>query len=70
LFGVSVVAVCLKVGMTRANYYARRKARRRRQVDEVLVAELVRAERQLQPRLGTRKLQVLIQGNWWWLGSS
>jgi putative transposase len=47
--------------MTRANYYARRKSRRRRQVDGELVAELVRAERRLQPRLGTRKLRVLIR---------
>jgi putative transposase len=59
---VSVVAVCRRVGMTTANYYARRKARRRRQVEEDLVVELVRAERQLQPRLGARKLRVLIQG--------
>jgi transposase InsO family protein len=48
--------------MTRANYYARRKERRRRRVDEALVVELVRAERRLQPRLGTRKIRVLIQG--------
>ena len=47
--------------MTRANYYARRKARQRRQVDGELVVELVRAERQLQPRLGTRKMHVLIR---------
>ena len=49
--------------MTTANYYARRKARRRRQVEEELVVELVRAERQMQPRLGARKLRVLIQGS-------
>jgi len=48
--------------MSRANYYARRSQRRRRQVDEELVVALVLAERRLQPRLGTRKLQVLIQG--------
>jgi transposase InsO family protein len=48
--------------MTRANYYARRKARQRRQVDEELVVGLVCAERKLQPRLGTRKMRVLIQG--------
>lgn len=48
--------------MTRANYYARRSQRQRRQVDEGLVVALVLAERRLQPRLGTRKLQVLIQG--------
>lgn len=47
--------------MTPANYYARRRRRQRRQVDGELVAELVRSERQLQPRLGTRKLQVLLQ---------
>lgn len=47
--------------MTRANYYARRKARQRQQVDEELVVALVVAERQLQPRLGTRKLRVLIR---------
>lgn len=47
--------------MTRANYYARRKARQRRQVDEELVVELVCGERKLQPRLGTRKMQVLLR---------
>jgi transposase InsO family protein len=48
--------------MTPANYYARRRRRQRRQVDGELVVELVRAERRLQPRLGTRKLRVVIQG--------
>jgi len=47
--------------MTRQNYYARRKARERRAVDARLVAELVREERKLQPRLGTRKLQVVLR---------
>lgn len=42
--------------MSRQNYYARRKARQRRQVDGELVAQLVAAERRRQPRLGTRKL--------------
>jgi putative transposase len=46
--------------MTRQNYYARRKRRQRRQVDAELVVELVRSERRLQPRLGTRKLRVLL----------
>jgi len=49
--------------MTRANYYARRRARQRRQVDEELVKELVGAERRVQPRLGTRKLQVVLQAS-------
>jgi putative transposase len=47
--------------MTRGNYYARRKERQRRQADMELVVALVLAERQLQPRLGARKLQVLIR---------
>ncbi len=42
--------------MTRQNYYARRKQRQRRAVDGELGAGLVQRERQLQPRLGTRKL--------------
>jgi hypothetical protein len=47
--------------MTRANYYARRKTRQRARVDAGLVVVLVQAQRQLQPRLGTRQLQVLLQ---------
>jgi putative transposase len=47
--------------MTRQNYYARRQLRQRRQVDAALVVALVRSERRLQPRLGTRKLRVLLE---------
>jgi transposase InsO family protein len=47
--------------MTRQNYYARRQLRKRRAVDAELVVGLVRLERQLQPRLGTRKLRVLLE---------
>jgi transposase InsO family protein len=47
--------------MTRQNYYARHKVRQRRAVDGELIAELVRRERQLQPRLGTRKLYHLLK---------
>ena len=49
--------------MTRQNYYARRKRRQRRAVDGDLVAELVRRERQLQPRLGTRKLHHMLKAD-------
>jgi transposase InsO family protein len=48
--------------MSRQNYYARRTLRQRRAVDEQLVVALVRQERLLQPRLGVRKLRVLVQG--------
>jgi transposase InsO family protein len=47
--------------MRRQNYYARRRLRQRRVVDVELVVRLVRLERQLQPRLGGRKLRVLLQ---------
>lgn len=56
LAGVGVSGVCRRTGMSRQNYYARRRQRQRRQIDGELVAELVRRERQRQPRLGTRKL--------------
>ena len=48
--------------MTRQNYYARRKAGQRRAVDAELVVALVIAERQLQPRLGARKLHFMLKG--------
>jgi len=47
--------------MTRQNYYARRKLRRRRLVYGELVARLVKQERCLQPRLGARKMRVLLR---------
>ena len=47
--------------MSRQNFYARRKERQRQTVDEQLVVELVQKERQVQPRLGTRKLQVMLR---------
>lgn len=59
---MNVAAVCRTLGMSRQNYYARRRQRQRRAVDEELVVELVRRERRLQPRLGTRKLRVLLRG--------
>ena len=59
--GVSVTAVCRKLRMSRQNFYVRRKERQREAVDAALVVELVQKERQVQPRLGTRKLQVLLQ---------
>jgi putative transposase len=50
------------LGITRQNYYARRKARRHRKVDACLVVALVVEERKVQPRLGTRKLHYMLKG--------
>ena len=58
---MNVSAVCRKLQVTRANYYKRRQHRQRRAVDGDLLAHLVIRERQKQPRLGTRKLQVLLR---------
>ena len=59
----SVAALCERVGMSRQNYYAARRLRLRRQVDEDLIVELVRQERRVQPRLGGRKLLYLLQND-------
>jgi putative transposase len=52
--------LCPLAGMSVQNYYARRSARSRRQVDLDLVLKLVRLERRDQTRIGTRKLCILI----------
>jgi putative transposase len=49
--------------MSRQNYYAARRLRLRRQIDEKMVIELVLQERRLQPRLGGRKLLHLLQAD-------
>lgn len=52
--------LCELADMTPQNYYARRRAWRRQEVDVQLMLELARAERRHQPRLGVRKLYHLI----------
>jgi len=54
--------LCRRAGMSRQNYYACRRSRGRRAVDEGLILELVRGERRLHPRIGGRKLLWLLQG--------
>jgi putative transposase len=49
--------------MSRQNYYAARRLRQRRQIDEEMILELVRRERRMQPRLGGRKLLHLLRGD-------
>jgi putative transposase len=61
--GIRVSALCERVAMSRQNYYAARRLRQRRRVDEALILELVRRERRVQPRLGGRKLLHLLQGD-------
>lgn len=47
--------------MSRQNYYATRRHRHRREVDEELIIQLVQEQRRAQPRIGTRKLLWLLQ---------
>lgn len=42
--------------MTRQNYYKRRTKRLRQRIDESFILQLIKRERMIQPRLGTRKL--------------
>ncbi len=46
--------------MSRQNYYAKRRRRKQAQVDEELILGLVKKERRIQPRIGTRKLMELL----------
>jgi putative transposase len=53
--------LCEIVGMSRQNYYKKRKTRSRRAIDEECILELVRQQRSLQSRLGGRKLLYLLK---------
>ncbi len=54
--------LCKVVRMSRQNYYKQRHYRRRREVDKELILSLVRRERAVQSRLGTRKLLHILGG--------
>ena len=57
---INMTGLCRRVGMSRQNYYARRKRRQKKTVDAGLVVGLVQQERLRQPRLGGRKLIKLV----------
>jgi len=58
--GFNVKELCDYVDMSRQNYYAARRLRQRREIDEAMIVELVKQERRMQPRLGGRKLLYLL----------
>jgi len=58
---MSVSNLCDHVGMSRQNFYKSRKIRQRNDVDELLVKQLVEAERAVQPRLGGLKLHSILR---------
>ena len=55
-----ISVLCMRVGMSRQNYYAKRKLRQRRKVSAGIVLSLTRRERSMQARLGGRKVLKLI----------
>ena len=57
----NISGLCQHAGMTRQNYYSKRRRRQKKSVDEDFILELVKRERHEQPRLGCRKLRVLIR---------
>lgn len=57
----SIARLCEKVGMSRQNYYKGHRKRNAWRVDAGLIEELVRAERAVQPRLGGKKLYVVLK---------
>ena len=61
--GISISILCERTGMSRQNYYAVRRERHRRQIDEDLVVELVKSERRIQPRIGARKLLYMLKND-------
>ena len=59
--GIHITQLCLRVGMSRQNYYAARRHRKRREIDEELVLSLVQQQRRVHPRIGARKLLHLLR---------
>lgn len=58
---VSIARLCEKVGMSRQNYYKGHQKRNVWRVGADLIEELVKAERAVQPRLGGKKLYVVLK---------
>jgi putative transposase len=61
---VTVKGLCEAVSLSRQAYYQGRRAREQHVIDEAGVVELVRRERHLQPKIGGRKLRVLLRAEW------
>lgn len=60
--GLAIGKVCAKLGMTRQNYYKRRKERERRQLQGEIVCKHVLDIRRDHARIGVRKLRHLLHG--------
>ena len=58
---ISIKLLCDKTGMSRQNFYKGHKKRKIGEINSGLMVEMVNAERILQPRLGGRKLYVILK---------
>lgn len=58
---MTISGLCRISGLSRQGYYAGRKERCRKAVEGERVLDAVRCERAIQPRIGTRKLQVVLR---------
>ena len=56
----SVAGLCVLAGFSRQAYYQERRQRSRQALEEDAIVELVKAQRRVHPRVGVRKLCVLI----------
>jgi transposase InsO family protein len=59
--GKNISGLCRHVKMTRQNYYSLRKSRTKNRIDKDFILFLIRNERKVQPRIGTRKLHTIIE---------
>lgn len=57
---MTVKSICARVGMTRQNYYASRKSRHIRTIESSFILDQVNSEREIQPRIGGKKLHYLL----------
>jgi len=57
----NISGLCKRTGMSRQNYYANRKRRKKQTIDTDFILFLIANERKVQPRIGTRKLHSLIK---------
>ncbi len=58
---INITKLCERTGMKRQNFYKGHKKRQIGKINSDLIVELVKAERALQPRLGGKKLYVMLK---------
>ena len=58
--GTSVTKLCTLAGFSRQAYYKEQRRRTREAIDEDAIVELVKQERKIQPKIGTRKLKIAL----------